>query len=387
MPHPTGTAMPGAATRRGGEIAALQYARAAAALLVLLFHTEELLGAYFPVTAGWRFFAGGSSGVEFFFVLSGFIIHHAHRRDLGHPERFGTFWQKRFIRILPMFWLVIVPLGLVYLASPDLGADRDLTPGRWLRDLLLIPRPDKLTLPPAWTLQHELMFYGVFGLMILNLRLGAIAFVAWQAACLATLVGGLLPSSYLDPRNKFLGVYNFGFAFGLGVALLHGRLAAWLTPARTAALGCAVLAGLAVMYHAAYANAFGGALSFMNGHDAPSRVAYFALYAGAILFLISIPNLSRPWLDRTLGVVGAASFTLYLTHQPVSSALFKLFGAVSADDFLAPWLAFILVVAATVAAAIAVHRLVEQPMTRYLRDRLMRQHDTANVGSTEVAKS
>ena len=69
-----------------------------------------------------RLFDFGHAGVEFFFVLSGFIILHIHWKDLGHPSRFSSFAGKRFLRIYPMYWLVLAAIIPVYFFSPVIRA-------------------------------------------------------------------------------------------------------------------------------------------------------------------------------------------------------------------------------------------------------------------------
>src|SRR5579871_1076881 len=105
------------------NIRLLQYGRGVAALLVCIFHFErgreqlhpQLTAAVGSIDFNYIFRAG-HSGVEFFFILSGFIIFHVHQLDLGRPARLSTFYLNRAIRILPMYWLITVPIGLAYFA-------------------------------------------------------------------------------------------------------------------------------------------------------------------------------------------------------------------------------------------------------------------------------
>ncbi len=53
-------------------------------------------------------FAFGHAGVDFFFVLSGFIILHVHAGDIGRPVRLGHYLQRRFTRVYPFYWVVFL---------------------------------------------------------------------------------------------------------------------------------------------------------------------------------------------------------------------------------------------------------------------------------------
>src|SRR5262244_570203 len=81
--------------------------RALAALLVLGLHAEQ------NVPVGLQsllpFFARGYLGVDFFFVLSGFIITHVYLANLAHPTAAATrvFLWHRFVRIYPVHVAVL----------------------------------------------------------------------------------------------------------------------------------------------------------------------------------------------------------------------------------------------------------------------------------------
>src|SRR5437667_9117240 len=82
-------------------IPGLQYYRAFAAAIVVLYHDAVVFGphGYYP-TRGWEVaFLFGHSGVELFFVLSGFIICHAHWQRLDHHGEVSSYIRKRLVRI------------------------------------------------------------------------------------------------------------------------------------------------------------------------------------------------------------------------------------------------------------------------------------------------
>ena len=352
--------------RARGEIMPLQYGRGIAALLVVLFHADGMTLDYLGEYGFAGAFRAGHSGVEFFFLLSGFIIYNVHRTDIGAPK-VGNYLMKRAIRVLPMFWMTIIPLGLVMLLIPSLGADRELTVPLFLADDLLIPRNGVLTFPPAWTLQHEVIFYLVFATIILAPRWGVVLFAVWQAACLVALLFGLIPQDYLLPISKLFGFYNFGFLFGLAIGIAYHRFDFQSMRPLLVGGGLLALIGLVIC--------FAGERS--SGTDffpspAIATLIYFALYGALLVAFLSMPRQGNLVLNTTLGALGAASYALYLMHEPVISVLTKIFGAFSFDGLLGSTGFSLAEVTVAVIAAVIVSAIIERPVTRALRRRFIR---------------
>jgi peptidoglycan/LPS O-acetylase OafA/YrhL len=92
--------------------------RALAALLVLGLHTEQ--NVPIDIYSFLPFFSRGYLGVDFFFILSGFIITHVYLTSLAHPEptHIRIFLWHRFIRLYPVHITVLVGLvGIIYVAG------------------------------------------------------------------------------------------------------------------------------------------------------------------------------------------------------------------------------------------------------------------------------
>lgn len=80
--------------------------RGIAAILVVLYHFTIV----FKDQLGYSFFNGfflfGQSGVDFFFILSAFVITYRYFHVKANKESVAIFVKKRFMRIYPLYWIV-----------------------------------------------------------------------------------------------------------------------------------------------------------------------------------------------------------------------------------------------------------------------------------------
>lgn len=114
----------------------LQIGRAVAALLVVLHHaTLGSLAFYGEAFDG--FWGFGNIGVDFFFVLSGFIIYWAHKNDEAGRKSASRYWKKRFFRLYPAFIPISIAMLVLYTIFPNLSqGGREIS---LLSSLFLIP--------------------------------------------------------------------------------------------------------------------------------------------------------------------------------------------------------------------------------------------------------
>ena len=66
-------------------------------------------------------YRSGSIGVDFFFVLSGFIIMYIHQHDVKNVTSAIKYVSKRFLRVFPVYWAVAIPLAAAYYFIPALS--------------------------------------------------------------------------------------------------------------------------------------------------------------------------------------------------------------------------------------------------------------------------
>jgi exopolysaccharide production protein ExoZ len=349
------------AMRSRQQLIGLQAVRGMAALLVACHHSSLALLKYTGESIGDGFFqAFGKAGVDVFFVLSGFIIYLVHVGDINNPDALMRYARKRFRRIYLPYWAVLSLVIPVYFAKPSFGVGHERTIAAILKSLTLFPAGEAggiLILAVAWTLAHEIVFYTIFGLAILNRRVGRVALIAW----FALLVGGQFIADKPYPLDFFLYVKNLEFFFGImaGMFVHKGINAPWW-------IGCIgacifVVTGVAEKLTFPFVQS---PLTLFYGIGAALVVTALASSEMAGRSLRSLGSLS---------LIGNASYAIYLVHWPVLSALCK---AATASGLItqASWIGFFGLLICGTVSGIIFHFVVEKPILSWKPAAVLRQN-------------
>jgi peptidoglycan/LPS O-acetylase OafA/YrhL len=150
-----------------------QICRGVACLLVAVYHGAGLVDHHYGVDPLRGLSRFGFSGVHMFFVISGLIIYHAHRRDLGDARNAPRYLLKRLVRIYPFYWIAFLALGGRKVFSGRLEI------GDFLTNALFFSASESLVIAVAWTLAYEMIFYGIFLAFLVKRALGIAVFAAW----------------------------------------------------------------------------------------------------------------------------------------------------------------------------------------------------------------
>jgi len=272
----------------------VQYLRGIAALLVVWHHAREQLPGLQQLI-DWSF---GTSGVDLFFVISGFIMVVTTAGSKMGPWQF---WQRRFVRVVPLYWLLTLGMEAIWLVKPDLFKTLNVTTVNLVQSLLFIPHfsnafPDRVwpLLVPGWTLNYEMFFYAVFGLSMFLPVCGRLAglTVVFLTLVLAGYVLGPFASAALSIYTSAL-LLEFLAGAWIGSLYVRGRIT--LPPMFS--LGLVVL----------------GFVLLVLRDSQPLGVMTQIL--GAILTVIGALNgRFAAWRSDTLRALGDSSYSLYLTH-------------------------------------------------------------------------
>lgn len=326
----------------------IQILRGWAAVLVVLYHLGLHMGQWFRVEPLGGALQAANIGVDLFFVISGFIIHHVHGRDLGQPSALRPFLIRRLIRIFPLYWVILL-LTLLQMRALSLGIPWADLPAA---ALLLLPAAAPVV-AVAWTLSYEMIFYLAYAAL---LPLGP----RWAPALLALWALASLLSGW---SSGWMILSPWVAEFCAGALLAHVlRDRPSLPPWIFTLVLLAYLAGVMVM-----------------GRPAEHLPAEHrsALMLGAALLValaaVTRSNSTAGPAEKLFRLLGDASYSLYLTHYLfIQSAYtlvqhFGLLGRLNAYAFN-----FACLLPATLVFGLAFHVLVEKPLLAACRRRFRR---------------
>lgn len=334
-------------------IRGVQYLRGIAALLVVMFHADGAFRAekywHVDIADGWLLPAGGA-GVYLFFALSGFVIANAHWDDVGARHRLPRYIYRRFTRLYPMYWIVSLTVLAVGLVVPSFYEERVASPLYLAGLLTLIPLDGpRGNLAVTWTLFYEVLFYFIFALLIASRLIGITALAAWGLLCAASLA--------LDFQLGILtSHFNLIFLAGLAMAFVYRQ-----GPVHRVILIVALVVCLAAF-------AITWVLARQAGVITPAQSLSLGFFGAVFVWVLA--EIERSWGGlnlRLLGLMGDASYSIYLAHYLAISACAKLLNRFPTG--LDPAFDFLLVVASGVASGILVFPFIERPILRYARGR------------------
>ncbi|MDE7240023.1 MAG: acyltransferase, partial [Lachnospiraceae bacterium] len=269
----------------------------------------------------------GSTGVEFFFILSGYLAYQSLDRICEQDRKRGAinWWKKRAVRILPLYYVVILFYAVYFSGMGNVPVDE--TGLGWIRYVLLlnqwIPSAENfwVNLGAVWTISVFVFFYlivPVYHRFIRSYR-GSLAGIA-VLYILARLVER--STDWLRPLQ-----FLYLFAIGITVYLAVKEKKEW----NFTALVIPILLLLSV-----------------KGSDSGILSAFLA---AIFIAASSTVRMEWPFITKTANVISAYSYSAYLihacvvevmtTHRPDSDVLYVLI--FTAATLIVTWFAYQLV--------------------------------------------
>jgi peptidoglycan/LPS O-acetylase OafA/YrhL len=342
----------------------VQYLRGLCAVVVVISHCNGIIGKpeHYSKMALPDWHIASLFAVATFFSISGFIIVIASLDANAMPRTSrAEFLLRRFVRIVPFLWLCT--LGYNLLSWAGTGA---LEWPAALRTLIVWP-VGELKPNVAWSLRHELLFYLLYAVAMLGSGRKPALLLIWFALSAAFYVisydiglgADVSASAWFEALKVFMGGdhgANFQFAAGMGLAYVYVRQS-------KAPGSVGKLPPIALLAWTAATCAIVSLVPLDMG-----------LPLSLLWTVLAIPVLaSAIWARPGRGVAGRlglvlgnASFSIYLVHNPIVLVLLaaaqKSGMTFNGQPQLLGFLAFCVVV--TTLGGIVVHYLVEAPLIR-----------------------
>ena len=298
--------------------------RGVAAVMVVLMHLFEAHAtSHLDMTINHGYLA-----VDFFFLLSGFVIGYAYD-DRWNKMTVGDFFKRRLIRLQPMVIMgSVVGAIFFYLQASGLWPSISSTPVWQVLLLMLIgftmiPIPPSMDIRgwqemyplngPAWSLFFEYVANILYGILVrkfpnwlLSILVAASAVVLLHFAT-TNASGDLIGGWSLAPEQLRVGITRVMFPFFAGLLLFRSTRLARLPNAF-------VWCSLIVVIVFAMPRIGGSQHLWVNGlYESLSVIIIFPL----VIFLGASSELKSKWQQRLCKFLGDISYPIYITHYPL----------------------------------------------------------------------
>ena len=357
--------------------------RGVAALLVVWYHVFE--GFQFagnkPVI---DFINHGYLAVDFFFILSGFVVGYAYDSRWGKTLTLGGFFRRRLIRLQPM-----VIMGAVIGAASFLISGMERWDGThatlWLTFLafvcgcLMLPalpgmprevRGNGEMFPlngPCWSLFFEYVGNIVYALFIRHLSTRLLAVLSFALCCALAWFAVTDQSGYgsigvgwtVDRTNILGGMLRMLCPFTMGI--LMSRLVKPLRQARGAFWTSAAL--LLIIFHIPYIYS-DGALSLNGVFEAACIIGVFPL----VVWYAASGKTTDEASTRICRFLGDISYPLYIVHYPIMYAFYMWLIKTRQYTLHETWPAALAAVASSIVLAWLCLKLYDMPIRKWLRN-------------------
>ena len=319
---------------------ALDGLRGVAALIVVAYHFG---GRDFGWLSGW-------TGIQIFFVLSGFLITTLALREESAKGRVSVrnFWVRRLFRILPAYLVVL--LAMIATTYRRGGSDwtllREALPYYWTFTNEFADPESPWML--SWTLGIEQKFYLLWPLI----AFGVVLSPHVRLTTIGLVVGALTVGAWVwtdapgSPASYVSILVGCGLAVSMHTRTGFGRLRSLMTPLGR---GTVLLVFLMAQLLVGWGHARAGELA---------TVVYVVVVAAVIPGLLTDGAAARALSTRPMRWLGARSYSLYLCQVLAAWTVYALL----------PGLAAIAMVIATIVVGLVgadvLYRYVESPMIR-----------------------
>ena len=323
----------------------------------------------------------GYLAVDFFFMLSGFVVSYAYD-DRWSKMSVGEFFKRRLIRLQPM-----VVMGMVVGALCFYFQDSVLWPGIHLVPLwkmllvmligfTLVPIPTSMDIRgwnemhplngPGWSLFFEYIANILYGLFVRKFSKTLLSMLVFVAGCalihlaVTSSNGDIIGGWSIEPTQMRIGFTRLIYPFFAGLLLsrigklIHVKHAfSW--------------SSLLIVMVLSIPRIGGSDYLWMNGlYDSLSIILIFPL----IIFIGASGEAKGKYSSRICKFFGDISYPIYITHYPLIY-IYTGWVANNKAPFWEALLIAMLIFVSSIVLAYACLKLYDEPIRRWLNKKKM----------------
>lgn len=349
------------------RIDVIQLLRGIASILICCFHLKGLLNSS-TAHYGTTLFGGGAVGVSIFFIISGFIMVYTTHKSDGSLLYVKNFMIKRLIRIIPLYYIMVLFWVFAYDTHLDYFFKDQMT---LIKTFCFIPMFNSPAgpaygMPPlkvGWSLNYELFFYVIFGISLFMKRFRWVMLFSALVGLIILLP--LLTKGFVS-FNPSIN-YHFGFLYlslmtnpimlylimGIALGLLYDSnfsiRAKWI---QIALLTISIALFLMIYFKLS---------PFGNNFFVGLFICCFLVFA--LLFYNKDKGIKVPALFVYLGNM---SYSLYLIHPTVIIVLPRFLNLLGLGGKMDSTLYFFVLIACTLVLSILSYELIEKRLLKRL---------------------
>jgi len=326
--------------------------RVFASLMVVIYHFDNMVTVKYGHSPFGDTFALGAIGVNYFFVLSGFLLYQIHRKEWGLPKYAMHYAAKRVARIFPLYWVALITTILLSQLSntPKIPVGID-----WFYEFALIKPEGERILGVSWTLNLDMLYYVIFCFTILlPIWAGKTIMFTW----LLLVVSANL---YLGGAHGALGSYALLFMSGCFLSYSFSKLNS-IDFSRLFLLLIGSL-GLIVLF----------GIEYYKEHEEISKLTEracfsigFFMFLGALLLWEvqkGVGFMSHPLIVT----LADATYSIYLFHIMIGLVIFKITLATGLDELMNRSLMLTIFIVLAVVLGVLIQKTIEDPLTQKVK--------------------
>lgn len=363
--------------------------RGAAALMVVWYHVFE--GFAFAQGGTIDVFNHGHLGVDFFFMLSGFVISYAYddrwQSDNKEKLTIANFFKRRLIRLHPMLIIGAVIGCITFLLQGGVKWDGTETESQWIITALMLTMLFVPAYPgtgydvrgngemyslngPSWSLFFEYIGNIIYALLIRRLSnkalgtLVALTGIIWVWFIAADVSGyDMIGIGWtLDKTNFFGGLLRMMFPFSLGMLMARN-----FKPIKIKGIFWISIIVLFILFSMPYIPKNGN-ISLNGLYELFCIVFVFPV----IVWLAASGNTGDATSTKVCSFLGDISYPLYIVHYPIMYLFYAWLIENKLYTLEETWPVVIMVIAINITLAYASLKLYDEPVRRWLTKKIIK---------------